>query len=199
MSEMHPLEEIAAAREDAREHEDPMTNLGTLATVDDAGQPWARTLAVREIGPEGVLLTASSLSPKWTQLNRDPRAELVLYYGTLGRQFRIQGWIEAASEEAREKLWCQLSRSSQLVERLYRPDRRQSSPLPSREQLLDWLVEEAAIHPEDAAIPAPESFLALLLVPKRVELWTGSYEDRLHHREEALRGGDGWKRHLLVP
>ena len=199
MSDTHPLEEIAAARDAARDHDDPMADLGTLATVDDTGQPWARTLAVRAIDEEGVRMSATSLSPKWAQLSHDPRAELVLYYGSMRRQFRIQGWIEACGDEVRRELWCDLSRSSQLVERLYRADRRQSSPLPSRQDLLDWLVEEANSHPEASAIEMPESFLALQLVPKRIELWTGSFEDRLHHREEAIRAADGWTRRLLVP
>lgn len=198
MPPQDPLEEIAETREHARESEDPMANLGTLATVDAEGQPWARTLAVRAINDRGALLSASSLSPKWAQLSHNPRAELVLYYGTQGRQFRIQGTVETAPAE-RKHLWCTLSRSSQLVERLYRPDRSQSSSLPSREHLVDWLVEEASRHPEAAAIPLPDSFLALQLVAQRVELWTGSHEDRLHHREEVVRTGDGWTRRLLVP
>lgn len=199
MSTEDPLEEVAAARDAARDRDDPMANLGTLATVDATGQPWARTLAVRAVNAEGVVLSASSLSPKWAQLTHEPRAELVLYFGSLGRQFRLQGRIEARTGSLRDELWCGLSRCSQLVERLYRPDRPQSSPLESREDLSRWITEEADAHPADHAIPAPESFLALQLVADRIELWTGSFEDRLHHRELATRTTGGWTRRLLVP
>ena len=81
-------------RAEARSHNDPCANLCTLANIDAAGLPQARTLVLREVeGQLSVFINATS--PKWTSLCTSVLS-VVIWLPTVNVP-------EATSEERRAK------------------------------------------------------------------------------------------------
>src|SRR5215213_3847478 len=64
----------------------------TLATVDKAGLPRARSVVCRRVGPDGAIWLASDArSEKNEHVKASPQAEVVFWLPTRREQFRVQG------------------------------------------------------------------------------------------------------------
>ncbi len=196
---LEPMEEIAASRDAAREAKDPMTDFCTLATVDDHGCPQARVVVLRDLHSGGVELMISRKSPKFRHLEATGKYQILLYWKTLGRQFRLSGDYQILPPEAREKVWSYKRHTSKLLEHFYEEYQEQSTPLASREDLVTGIASLKAKYPEASETPLPPSAAQILFAPHRVELWYGSEEDRLHRRWLATRSRNAWERQLLTP
>lgn len=198
---LEPLEEIADARHHATKMNDPMADLCVLATVDAEGLPSARVLVLREISREGIEVMVSALSPKYRALEATGHYELVLFWKSVGRQFRLRGRYTVLPPEEGQKYWDHKRHTSKLLEYFYEEIQEQSTPMAERTVLVDGIDGLKKRFPDPAAIPIPESARVIRFEPTRIELWTGSEKDRLHRRWEATRdaGEDGWSRRMLVP
>ena len=74
----------------------------TLATVDDAGHPAARTVLLRQFDKRGFVFFTNSLSDKGRQLAATPHAALCFYWDPLAEQVRvIQHRAEAVDGQER--------------------------------------------------------------------------------------------------
>jgi pyridoxamine 5'-phosphate oxidase len=192
-----PIAQIVADRQRAREARDPFTDLCVLATADRTGAPGVRTLGLRDVGPPGVGLLVSALSPKWAPLE-DGRYECLLVWLTVRRQYRIRGSLAPMPDEQLERYWRQKVHESRLLDLYYARVQPQSSPVGSRERFLAGIDALRRKHPGADAVPRPETLRGIYLVPSRIEAWRGS-PDRLHDRQLYVRRGDGWAEETLVP
>ncbi|MFQ5874084.1 MAG: pyridoxine 5'-phosphate oxidase C-terminal domain-containing protein [Dehalococcoidia bacterium] len=193
-----PLEEIVAERERAREKDDPNTRVCFLATVTAEGHPTVRTLVLRDIHPQGIELLISSASPKWRQLQSSNSYELLLFWPTIMRQYRIRGVIEPMEEEAIQRYWDRKSLGSRLLELYYPTFEAQSTSVPSREHMLRGIESLRKRYPEAEEVPRPDTLKGIYLVPHSVETWHGG-KDRLHDRRLYTRTDKGWMEKVLVP
>ena len=74
---------------------------------------------------------------------------------------------------------------------------RQSAPLASRELLEERCAQVAARY-ADGPVPRPPFWGGYLLVPERIEVWSGR-EHRLHDRWLYRRAAEGWTMERLYP
>lgn len=192
-----PIAEIVADRERARAAGDPFTDLCILATADRSGTPGVRTLVLRDVGPQGVGLLVSALSPKWAPLGAG-RYECLLVWLTIRRQYRVRGRLAAMPDERVEQYWRQKEHESRLLDLYYTQVRPQSSPVASREAFLEGIQDLRRQYSTADAVPRPDGLRGVYLVPDRVEAWRGS-PDRLHDRRLFERRGDGWRIEVLIP
>ncbi len=73
----------------------------TLATVDAAGQPDARTLLLKDVGPLGWAVAGRRSSAKGAQLAAHPVAALNFWWQPVVRAVRVRGPVaEATSRES---------------------------------------------------------------------------------------------------
>jgi len=109
-----PVAELVADRERARAAADPFTDLCILATAEASGPVGVRTLVLRDTGPAGVGLLVSGTSPKWAPLE-DGRAECLLVWLTIRRQYRLRGRLVPMPEPLVARYWGQKVHESVLV------------------------------------------------------------------------------------
>lgn len=165
----------------------------TLATVDAAGAPDARTVLLEGYGPDGFRLFTNYESRKARQLGAVPRAALVLYWRELDRQVRIRGPIERMSEAASDADFARRHRTVQ-VGAWASP---QSELMRSRNEL-ENRVRDQERRFREGVVPRPPFWGGYLLRPDEIELWQGQI-DRLHDRLRYTRDGEAWRLDRLAP
>ncbi len=76
---------------EARKSETGEVNAVTLATVDAAGLPDGRMVLLKHVDGRGFVFYSHATSAKGRQLAANPKAALVFYWKSLGRQVRVRG------------------------------------------------------------------------------------------------------------
>lgn len=164
-----------------------------LATADERGQPSARVVLLKAFDGRGFVFYTNLDSRKGRELEANPRAALLFYWGPLAKQVRVRGTIERVSDEEADRYFASRPRDSQLGAWASL----QSSELSGREELVRRFDEVKARY-EGQPVPRPPRWTGLRVIPDEIELWEGR-ESRLHHRELYVREGDGWRKSLLFP
>jgi pyridoxamine 5'-phosphate oxidase len=169
-------------------------NAMVLATVGPDGQPSARTVLLKGLDPRGFVFFTHLTSRKGREALAEPRVALVFPWHDIERQVLVTGRAHPVTEEESDVYFSRRPRFSQLGA-LASP---QSEVLPSREPL-EWArAEFAERYPEGQAVPRPEHWGGLRVVPDAVEFWQGR-EDRLHDRLRWRDAGDAWVVERLAP
>jgi pyridoxamine 5'-phosphate oxidase len=165
-----------------------------LATVDAAGHPSVRTVLVKALDEEGIVVYTNYESPKARDLDETPYAAAVFAWLPLERQVRLSGPTERVPRAETEAYFATRPRGSQLGA-WASP---QSSVIESRAELEAALRElEARFAGQD--VPAPPNWGGYRLRPDVVEFWQGR-PDRLHDRLRHRRRPDGtWDVERLAP
>lgn len=174
---MAPLEMLTAwyaeAAADARIAEPGAV---VLATADADGFPDARTVLLKEMGAEGLVVYTGYRSAKGHQLEANPRAALVLPWHAASRQVRVRGLVERVSRAESERYFAQRPRGSQLAAWASE----QSQPVASRAEL-ERQVRAVEDRFGEGPVPLPPSWGGYRVRPTAVELWAGQ-ASRLHDR-----------------
>src|SRR5690348_17143694 len=87
-------------------------NAMTLATAQADGTPSARVVLLKGFEEKGFIFYTNYLSRKARELELNPLAALVLYWGELGRQVRIEGITEKISLNDSERYFHSRPRNS---------------------------------------------------------------------------------------
>jgi len=202
----------------------PNPNAMVLATSDPDGRLAARVVLCKEIVPNpGYLVFFTNyLSRKGRQLERNPRAAVVIHWDTLHRQVRIEGSVVKAPAADSDAYFA----SRPWQSRIGAWASEQSAPISSREALLKAVADTAKrfripdpIEPAgeaqtastgqtDLVIPRPPHWGGYHLWADSVELWVEG-EARVHDRarwtrkltpqDDGLFGAGPWTATRLQP
>ncbi len=163
--------------------------IATLATVDEAGRPRARSVVCRRIDDDGSAWIASDArSDKNEQVREDRWAELVVWLPQPRQQFRLAGEVYVLGPDdpsgRRRALWDGLTDASRSLFVWPPPGaKREANP---------------AAFPEGVAatVEPPESFEILILRPSLVE----QLDLQPHpHRRRRWRATRAWEAEELNP
>jgi len=164
----------------------------TLATVDAQGQPFQRTVLLKDID-EGFLFYTNLGSKKAQHIAASPRVSLHFAWLELERQVKIAGVAERLSTTQVLKYFLTRPRESQLAAWASH----QSQPLGSRA-----LLEQSFARMKDkfgkGEIPLPDFWGGYRVIPSRIEFWQGGAH-RLHDRFEYRQDGQSWIIERLAP
>jgi pyridoxamine 5'-phosphate oxidase len=189
-----PLVEFARWFAEAQAAELPDPNAMTLATASADGAPSARIVLLKAFDERGFVFFTDYRSRKGAELEANPRAALVLYWGELDRQVRITGSVARTSHEESERYFT----SRPLGSRLGAWASYQSRVIPGRAALESDLRDVEARF-VDGDVPLPEHWGGYRVVPGAIEFWQGR-ESRLHDRIRYSReGGKSWRVERLSP
>jgi pyridoxamine 5'-phosphate oxidase len=189
-----PFRQFDAWFEQARSSGVRAPEAAALATATAGGEPSVRMVLVKQAEADGFVFYSNYESRKAQELTANPRAALLFYWDSLGRQVRIEGQVQRVSREETAGYVRARPRASQIGA-LASP---QSRTIASRELLERKAAEIAARH-EDAELPLPEAWGGYRLVAETFEFWQHR-EDRLHDRlRYAQRGDRGWQVERLAP
>src|SRR3546814_6767441 len=93
----------------------PYTTLfRSLATVDSAGQPSARTVLLKAVDADGFVFYTNTHSRKGGQLSDNPRAALLFFWKTLhgGVQVKVEGVVQPVSDAEADAYFASRPRQS---------------------------------------------------------------------------------------
>jgi pyridoxamine 5'-phosphate oxidase len=189
-----PLVQFRAWFDQARQAGVFEPEAAALATATPNGAPSARMVLLKGFDERGFRFFTSYASRKGSELEANPRAALLFHWKEIGRQVRIEGFVERLPREESEEYARTRSRASRLSA-LVSP---QSSVIDSREEL-EALVAEAGKRHAGQDVPLPAQWGGYRLVPQVYELWQHR-EHRLHDRLRWRRDeGVGWVADRLAP
>ena len=168
-------------------------NAMTLATVDECGMPYQRTVLLKYFDGDGFVFFTNYQSRKAKQMERNPRVSLLFPWITLERQVIIQGGVEKISTAESLKYFTSRPRESQIGAWVSN----QSEVITSRKFLMQKLAEikEKFSHGE---IPLPSFWGGYRVRPEMIEFWQGG-PARLHDRFLYRRVDAVWEIERLSP
>jgi pyridoxamine 5'-phosphate oxidase len=155
-------------------------NAMTLATVDPAGFPTARTVLLKHADREGFVFFTNHRSRKGTELAAHPVAAIVLPWLPLHRQVGVRGRVQPVSAAATAEYFA----SRPWGSRIGAWASHQSQPVGSRATLeRRWaeLSERWPDHGRPDDVPVPPHWGGYLVRPFEIEFWQGR-PSRMHDR-----------------
>ncbi|MCU7547517.1 pyridoxamine 5'-phosphate oxidase [Chitinophagaceae bacterium LB-8] len=169
-------------------------NAMILATASADGVPSARVMLLKGFSNAGFLFFTNYKSFKAMQLDENPKASLVFFWGELERQVRIVGLVSKADNATNDDYF----QSRPMGSRIGAWASPQSSVVESREWLdaqFDKLTEEY----KNKEVVRPPHWGGYYVQPVLVEFWQGR-PGRLHDRIQYTLQQDGtWKVERLAP
>ncbi len=189
-----PIQQFEVWLNEAVKKETFEPNAMTLATATSDGKPTARTVLLKDFGPEGFEFYTNYNSRKGQSLEENPQASLVFYWGSLSRQVLIDGTVTKLSHEKSAEYFHSRPRASQIAAYISN----QSHAVANRNEL-KALMKSASEKFRDQEVPCPEHWGGFVLMPTRIEFWQGR-PDRLHDRLCYTREeSNQWRRQRLAP
>ena len=162
------------AEAEASEPADPEAM--AVATVDANGLPNVRMILLKGADARGFVFYTNCESAKGNELAANPKAALLFYWKSLGRQIRMRGPIEPATPAEADAYFATRRRES----RIGACASRQSRPLASR-AALEAEVERLTKDFGDGPVARPAYWRGYRLIPLEIEFWqNGPF--RLHDR-----------------
>jgi pyridoxamine 5'-phosphate oxidase len=166
-----------------------------LATVDAQGLPNVRMILLKGADERGFVFYSNRDSAKGVELAGNPKAALLFYWKSLGRQIRVRGPIEPTTEAEADVYFATRHRES----RIGACASAQSRPLASR-AVLEEEVMRLTKGFGDGEVPRPAYWCGYRLVPLEIEFWR-SGDFRLHDRIVFRRASPKapWTKTRLYP
>ncbi|MFE5730021.1 pyridoxal 5'-phosphate synthase [Streptomyces sp. NPDC056528] len=163
----------------------------TLSTVDEAGDPDARVLILKNADASGFQFAAHAASPKGVQLAGAPRAALTFYWAEFGRQVRVRGAVVPDAPERSAADFLARGTTARAEALLGRQSRYLSDP-----DTRDRALRESLARVEAAPGLVDPAWTLYTVVPDTVEFWQAAVS-RVHVRLRYEREPDGWQRRQL--
>lgn len=169
-------------------------NAMTLATADKNGKPSARIVLLKDYSEEGFVFFTNYNSIKGIQLEKNPTAALVFWWGNLARQIRIEGSVEKTSTKESDGYFNSRPRGNQLGAIVSD----QSQPVQSY-SYLESEFEKISRKYKEKKVVRPNYWGGYRVIPDMIEFWQGR-ENRLHDRLRFTKTDiNQWRLERLSP
>ena len=168
-------------------------NAMTVSTADAVGKPSSRVVLLKGFDSRGFVFFTNYLSSKARDLDANANISLHFFWPDLERQVIINGTAAKTSREESEAYFA----TRPLESRIAAWASKQSSPLSSRQELIDR-VAEIRDRFEGQDVVCPPFWGGFRVTPVRIEFWQGR-ASRLHDRIVYERDGDMWTIVRLSP
>jgi len=194
---VNPITRIINDRTEARKLNDSNADTCFLALADKQGRASVRTLVLRDITDNRFVLFLNRTSPKWQLFQGGASYELLLWYPTQQRQYRIQGSMVEIDPALVKTNWMRRPQGSKLLDYVYE-SMNQSSEIASRDLLVNEIQRLRQTHKSDD-MRAPDDVGGVELIANQIEMLDLNREDRIHDRQVFKRLDNKWQATVLVP
>ncbi|MDQ8179728.1 pyridoxamine 5'-phosphate oxidase [Pelagicoccus sp. SDUM812005] len=190
----NPIEQFRIWFDHAVAQKIPEPNAMSLATVDESGQPWQRTVLLKAYDDRGFVFYTNYESRKGKQLAKNPKTCVLFPWIQLERQVIVTGTVERVSTSESLKYFA----SRPFGSRLGAWVSQQSSVVSSRSILLAKF-EEMKNKFKDGEVPLPSFWGGYRIQPETIEFWLGG-KSRIHDRIFYKKTDTGaWTIERLAP
>lgn len=152
-------------------------NAMTLATVNSAGKPSARTVLLKGYTEEGLVFFTNYNSAKGQNILSNPNAALLFFWKELERQIRIEGVVEKIASAESDAYF----NSRPIGSRWGAWASPQSTIIPDRKFLENNFLKITEKYPDENSVPRPSNWGGYIVKPNQFEFWQGR-TSRLHDR-----------------
>lgn len=195
---MDPISRIRNDRAEARKLEDPNADICFLALADAEGRASVRTLVLRDISKNHFLLFMNQSSPKWKVLSTGGSWELLIWYPSMQRQYRVSGDVKVLDIDFVKQNWRRRPSGSKYLDVLYEFTADQSSLIESRQHLVTEITRiRNEFNVDD--MEAPDKVAGVELIGNRIEMLDLNREDRIHDRQLFTYDGNRWVVQTMIP
>ena len=177
---LNPVSQIIQDRQAARDQGDTNADICFLALAGDAG-PSVRTLVLRDIEQTRFTLFLNKTSPKWRIMEACPQAQLLLWYNSVQRQYRISGKLRELPQEIVQTHWQRRPIDSKYLDQAYDYLGAQSSILDRRDTLIECVAALKKKQPAEQ-LSMPPSVAGVVLLAEQIECLDLNSPHRLHDR-----------------
>ena len=188
-----PIVQFQEWLEDARKTGMDEPTAMSLATATPDGQPSVRMVLLKGVDARGFVFYTNLGSPKATELQANPRAELCFHWQPLTRQVRVRGAVEPVTDAEADAYFATRPRLSQIGAWASK----QSQPMDGYFALEQACAAVALRYPL-GAVPRPPFWSGYRVVPDRIEFWKAK-PFRRHERMIFLREQGAWREQWLFP
>ncbi|MEX2488959.1 MAG: pyridoxamine 5'-phosphate oxidase family protein [Pseudomonadales bacterium] len=195
---VNPVDRIRADRADARKLDDPNADICHLALADRNGKASVRTLVLRSINDNRFGVFINKTSPKWAILSNDCDYELLVWYPSMQRQYRISGSVEFLDDDIVKTNWHRRPLGSKYLDYVYGQLGPQSSFIESRATLLE-AVKQIKETWRGKDMEPPDTVAGVELVAECIEVLDLNREERIHDRQLYTLVKGTWTSRVLVP
>ena len=165
-----------------------------LATIDENGGPWQRTVLLKGLTADGFVFYTNYKSNKARAIERQPEVSLLFPWNALDRQVIVGGRVEKMRKSESETYFSSRPRESQIAAWASQ----QSRPISSRAEL-EQQAQRIREKFGEAEISMPDFWGGYRVVPRQIEFWQGG-EHRLHDRFLYRKNSrSGWDIEQLQP
>lgn len=188
-----PMDQFRSWLDEARHAAVREPNAMVLSTVDADGQPFTRTVLLKDMDERGLVFYTNFESRKARQIATNPAVSVLFLWLDLERQVSINGTAERISTA--QSLRYFLSRP--LGSRLGAWSSQQSSVITSR-ALLEAKLADMKRKFADGEVPLPSFWGGYRIQPHSYEFWQGR-QNRLHDRFLYQWHSGDWQLQRLQP
>ncbi|MBD3649315.1 MAG: pyridoxamine 5'-phosphate oxidase family protein, partial [Pseudomonadales bacterium] len=166
---MNPMDKIRSDRVQARKLDDPNADICYLALATSGGEPSLRTMVLRSINENRFGVFLNKTSPKWQMLSNEAKYQLLLWYPSMQRQYRIWGDVQTLDDEVVRSNWHRRPLGSKYLDYAYETLGAQSSFIDSREVLVE-AINEIRETWRGKDMQPPEMVAGVALVAKTIDM-----------------------------
>ena len=174
----------------------PEPNAMSVATLDEHGQPWIRTVLQKTYDERGFVFFTNYESRKARHIAHNPKVALSFPWFALGWEVKVTGEAKRVSFTESARYFASRPRGSQIGA-WASP---QSQVITSR-SLLDARVQEMKRKMHEHEVPLPAFWGGFRVRPSTIEFWQAR-DNRLHDRFLYTRDEEtpgGWRIERLAP
>lgn len=164
-----------------------------LASVDANGQPFQRTVLLKQVTDQGLIFFTNLKSRKAQQIEHNTQVSLLFPWLSLEKQVAVCGRAHVLDRAAVETYFHSRPIESQLAAWASK----QSQPLSSRQEL-EANFERCRVQMAQEGLETPEFWGGFVVAPRSFEFWQGR-TSRLHDRFIYERGPKAWSVQRLSP
>jgi pyridoxamine 5'-phosphate oxidase len=169
-------------------------NAMVVSTSTPDGHPSSRTVLMKHYDERGFVFYTNYTSRKGAEIGANPYVSLLFPWHAIARQVIVTGTAARVGRDETAAYFRTRPHGSQLG--AWASD--QSSPIASREALMERYAELGARYPQDEQVPVPPQWGGYRITPGTVEFWQG-HENRLHDRLRYVREAGSWRVERLCP
>lgn len=163
-----------------------------FSTANREGVPSARIVNLRDMTPEYFIIGSNSESRKGQDMENNTNVAMTFYWREAGRQIRITGRAEAASEEENREDFLRRNPTSKALSLLAK----QSSKLESMQELEKDMQEAADLVEADPKVF--RTWTLYKVIPSEMEFFQAR-KDLAHIRLKYEKMNGEWQKYLLWP